>query len=169
MAKATPANSANSDAKAVAIRELTNDELLSIGTFEDALALVQETYGDVLAADEVIGNGFKLLKNKDLLVGVAFVALKWKFLPGDFGRDYTNILLVTEGGDRYLMNDGGAGITRELQEFSARTDRMGGVVFRNGLTSSTYDFCGECRSTECDEPGTHKMTPATTHYLDLSA
>lgn len=155
---------------AVALREFSNDELLSISTFEDAARLVEEVYGDVLLADQVIGNGFRLLTDKNKLVDVPFIALQWKFLDGDFNRPYTNLLVVTDSGSKYLVNDGGSGITRDLMEFSNRTGRTGGVVVRGGLSASTYDFCSACGSTECvDESGTHRMTPATTFYLNLTA
>jgi len=154
---------------AVAVRQFSNEDLLNISSFEDAIALVNEAYGDVLTADEVIGNGFRMLGDKHKLVGVPFVAVQWKFFDGDYGTSYTNMMVVTDRGDRYLVNDGGAGITKELMEFSARSDRMGGVVFRNGLAASTYDFCSDCRSTSCEVPEEHRMTPATTFYLDLSA
>jgi hypothetical protein len=169
VAKAVRAETEGDPTTAVAVRQFTNEDLLNISTFEDALALVAETYGDVLAADEVIGNGFRMLANKEKLVGTPFVAIQWKFFDGDYGSKYTNLLVVTDRGDRYLVNDGGAGITRDLMEYSTRTSRMGGVVFRNGLSSSTYDFCSECGSTVCEAPDEHRMTPATTFYLDLSA
>lgn len=157
---------------AVAIRQISNDDLLNISSFEDALAFVAEVYGDVLAADEVIGNGFKMLSNKGLLVGVPFVAVQWKFHVSDYNDSfYTNMLVVTDKGDRYLVNDGGSGITRDLKDYSDRSGRMGGLVFRNGLSESTYSFCDDCRvaTVRCADPDNHKQGPATTYYLDLSA
>lgn len=157
--------------KAVAIREITNDELLEITSFEDAIALVEEVYGTALLADQVIGNGFRMLTNKSTLVGKGIVLLKWKFLPGDFASEYVNMLVVTADGDRYLVNDGGSGIAQQLREFSDRSDRFGGLVVRNGFTQSDYTFCSEtgcALGTKCQEEG-HKRTPASTFYLDLTA
>jgi hypothetical protein len=170
MAVKKTTDSAQAESAAVAVRQISNDDLLNISSFEDALAFVAEQYGDVLAADEVIGNGFRMLADKNKLVGTPFVAVQWKFHPGDFDGYYTNMLVVTDQGDRYIVNDGGAGITRELMEFSKRSNRMGGVVFRNGLSASTYTFCATCQSAKCeDDTNSHKLTPATTFYLDLSA
>lgn len=157
--------------KAVATREISNDELLEISSFEDAIALVEEVYGTVLLADQVIGNGFRMLANKSALVGKGIVLLKWKFLPGDFAREYVNMLIVTEDGDRYLVNDGSTGIAAQLREYSDRADRFGGMVVRNGFTESSYTFCSEpgcVLGAKCQEEG-HKRTPASTFYLDLTA
>jgi hypothetical protein len=143
------------------VPEYRNSDLQGISTFDDALALLRETYGNtgIIAADEVIGSGFGLLTNKDLLVGVPFVILKWQFYPGKFTSEFSTCMVVTTDGRKYLVNDGGTGICKQLTELTAETGRQGGLVARKGLSRSDYTYT--------DERG--EESPATTYYIDTSA
>lgn len=138
-----------------------NDDLQGIETFEDALALMREQYGDtgVITADEVIGNGFALLSNKDHLIGVPFALVKWQFYPGKFANNFVTIMVVTSEGKKYLVNDGSKGLCAQLEALTETNGRQGGMVARKGLTRSDYTYV--------DEQG--KENPASTYYLDTSA
>jgi hypothetical protein len=140
-----------------------NSDLQSIRTFEDTIALMREEYGDggVLTVDEVIGNGFGLLQNKDHLVGVPFALLKWQFYPGKFQDQFVTVMVVTQDGKKYLVNDGSTGLCKQLWEVTATTGRSGGVVARKGLTRSDYKWI--------DEADGGKEKDAHTFYLDTSA
>lgn len=148
-------------AVAVKVPEYRNSDLLEITTFEDTLRLMQETYGDggIVSVDEVIGNGFGLLENKDHLVGVPFALLKWQFYPGKFAQEFVTIMVVTQDGKKYLVNDGSQGLCKQLYELTQSMGRHGGMVARKGLTRSDYEYT--------DENG--KSHDACTYYLDTSA
>lgn len=139
-----------------------NSDLQAVTTFEDALALMRETYGDtgVITADEVIGNGFAMLKTKDVLIGVPFALVKWQFYPGRYANNFVSAMVVTKDGKKYLLIDGGTGICAQLQEVTDNTGRQGGMVARNGLTRSDYTYT---------DSETQEETPAHTFYIDTSA
>jgi hypothetical protein len=139
---------------------VSDDALGEITSFDDALALLTETYGEagIVVASDVLGDGFAMLTNKDLLIGVTFVAVKWTITMGDHG-EFAVVKLVTIDGKKYVVTDGSTGLHQQLSDFSAKTGRYGGLVVKNGLRKSDYTYT--------DENG--KETPATTYYLDLTA
>ena len=55
------------------VPKYSDDELLSVQSFEDAYALAVQYYGEenLVSADETIGNGFRLLADKDTLIDVS--------------------------------------------------------------------------------------------------
>lgn len=138
----------------------SDTDLLAINTFEDALNLARELYGaeNLVTADQVLGNGFRLLKDKAQLIGKAFIALSWRFNPGDFG-EFVSMLVVTEDGGKYIVNDGSTGVCQTLASYTNATGRHGGMVARNGFTVSNYEYE--------DEKG--EKHPASTYYIDTSA
>lgn len=142
--------------------KLSDDALKGITSFEDALTLLAETYGEesIVVASEVLGDGFAVLdsKNKNTLIGVAFVLVNWDFSVGDNG-EYVVARIVTADGRKLVMIDGSTGICKQLQSYSANTGKYAGMVVKNGLRQSTYDYT--------DDKGETKS--ATTYYLDVSA
>lgn len=137
------------------------EELAGILTFGDALALAGQKYGEdnVAVASEEIGDGFKLLENKDLLIGVGMILLTWNFSMGDHG-EFVSIRLVTQDNAKYIVNDGSTGIRDQLIAYSnKKAGKQGGLFCAKGLRRSDYTFK--------NEQGTD--TPATTYYLDTSA
>lgn len=161
--KTNSANSTeNEPSTAVAIPKFSDADLRAISTFDDAMALVAETFGqeNIFTADQVIGNGFRVLsKNeKDRLIGVECMFLSWRFNPGKFADEFVTALIVTRAGEKYLMNDGSSGICKQLQQVTETTGREGGMYVRNGLSRSDYEYE--------DENG--EMKPASTYYIDQS-
>jgi len=137
------------------------DELAGIKSFDDALALVAEKLGGqekVGVADQEIGDGFKLLENKDTLIGIEMLLVTWDFHMGDFG-EFVSAKVVTRDGQKYIVNDGSSGIRDQLMQYSAKKNSQGGLFCRKGLRRSEYKYT--------DEKGNE--TPATTYYLDTSA
>lgn len=140
----------------------TVDELQGIESFDDALKLAAEKYGaeNIALASDVIGDGFKLLENKDQLCGVQMLILSWTFNMGDFG-EYASARIVTheDGATRkFVVNDGSTGIRDQLMSYEAKTGRQGGLLVSKGFRRSDYEFE--------DEKG--KKQKGTTYYLDLS-
>src|SRR5690242_7517673 len=99
----------------VQIPKYSDEELLSVQSFEDAYALAVQYYGEenLVRADETIGNGFRLLANKDTLVDTPLILLGWRFNPGDFG-EFVTMMVVTKDGRKFVVNDGGTGICQQL-------------------------------------------------------
>lgn len=138
-----------------------NEDLSSLTSFEEAMALVQRELGEaaVVDASQAIGDGFKMLDNKDLLCGVEFLAIGWNFTMGDFG-EFVAAKVVTRDGQKYVLIDGSTGIYQQISEYSGKTGRMGGLWVKNGLRKSEYEY---------EDESTGKLTPAVTYYLDVSA
>lgn len=142
----------------------SDDELLGIDSFDAALELAQRELGGIAAADQEIGNGFSILDNdrKDILVGAPMLLLSWNFNIGDFGPFVSAMVVAKVGGQtlKYVLNDGSSGIFRQLDEYSNRTGRMGGLIVRKGLRVSEYEY---------EDPQSGEKRPAKTYYLDTSA
>lgn len=156
-------------------RQFSDDQLRNITSIEDALALAADAYGGTISAEELeIGNGFKLLgDDKDRLVGMPFLLLAYTFNEGDFG-EFASCLLITDRGDKVIMNDGSSGIYEQLLDIMKTTDRMGGIHFPRGLRKSTYDTCTECgkprkpsaKVCSCGDV-TERRAKGNTYYLDV--
>jgi hypothetical protein len=169
------------------MRELTDDVLRGIGdtgdAFADALAIAEQLYGSVQDITEEFGTGFELVSDKNSLVGVKFVLLKWNFTQGDFGV-FVSAAVVTAKGRKYILNDGSTGICQQLREFSMRTGKFGGFVAPRGLRSSQYATCQACgkprssfdetcpgilqNGSVCGDTNTARGT-GSTYYLDTAA
>lgn len=156
------------EAAAEGSKELTKaiftvDELQAIESFDDALRLATEKYGagNIALASDVIGDGFKLLENKDQLIGIQMIVLSWTFNMGDFG-EYASARIVTHEDNgvsrKYVVNDGSTGIRDQLMSYEAKTGRTGGLLVSKGFRRSDYEF----------EDDKGKKQKGTTYYLDLS-
>jgi hypothetical protein len=150
--------------KVLAKRAFSDNELLSITTFEDALALAAEIYGqeNLVRADQVLGNGFHILQKneKHKLIGTTCLFLSWRFNESKYAEDpFVSALVVTKDGGKYILNDSGYGVRNTLWEYTETSGRSGGLVAVNGLNK--YD--GE----HIDEH-TGEVTPYTTYFIDTS-
>jgi hypothetical protein len=117
-------------------------QLRAIGSLEDAIALGTEILGTPMvdAADE-IGNGFEILRSdqKHLLIDQPFYVLTVDFQEGDIGP-FCSALIVTEGGKKYVLNDGGTGIYQQLEDWCNTQNKRGGMMVNHGLRESKYDL-----------------------------
>lgn len=141
-------------------KNISTEELASLASFDDALKLVQAKVGEQnvgVAADE-IGDGFKLLDNKDVLSGVAIIIITWDFHQGDHG-EFVSCKVMTKDGQKYIVNDGSTGIRDQLIQYSKKKGTQGGLFCEKGLRRSDYTYT--------DESG--KESSASTYYLDTSA
>ena len=140
-------------------------DLRDVDSFDQAIALVQNTLGSVDVASDVLGDGFALLdtKNKAQLVGVPCVFAEWTFNDGDFGTFVSaRVIARTEvGGVRKLIiNDGSTGIAETLAKYTKDTGKTGGLLAPRGLRVSEYEYV---------DPQTGERKPAKTYYIDTSA
>lgn len=160
---------------------VSDDDLRGITSYEDALALAEAINGTVTDISERLGSGFELLDNKDKskLEGKGFIALLWRFTKGDFGM-FASMALVTVDGERYIVNDGSAGIMRQLAELSSAVNPVfGGLRVPRGLRMSDYKTCPKCNrpmpqdQVMCDTPGCgydgEERSKGETYYLDTAA
>lgn len=94
--------------------------------------------GELITAEDALGNGFTLIKDKDKLLGVSFLALEWRFNASDkFGEgEFVSIYCITEDDKKYVINDSGVGICKKLRELSDRTGQYGPMFVAQGLTVS---------------------------------
>lgn len=153
-----------SDGATVAMRgpQFDDDTLLSIKSFDDALSLASQELGEIADVGETLGNGFAVLENKDALIDVPCLFLSWNFNNGDFG-EFVSAMVVARsesGGSRkVILNDGSTGIFQQLEAYTKRTGKMGGLIARHGLTRSDYDYT--------DDKG--QVRPASTYYINTAA
>jgi hypothetical protein len=157
-AEAREAWSAQRDAVAAG-RELERQEEISrepipyVSSFEDAV----EQFGDELATID----DYEKLDDKEALIGKPFAIMRWWFTPSDVGErgEFAVLKIITkvplydpQGVERtkFTVVDGSTGIYAQLKEITNRTGKSGGLVCRNGLRASRYEYQG---------------MPATTFYL----
>jgi hypothetical protein len=125
-------------------------DVTNLTSMEDALALWESTH----RADEVLGDGFTALADKDKLVGVAFAIPKFKIVQGDFG-EFVVVWAITRDGHKLRFSDGSSGIKEQLLRYQELTGQYGGLVCQTGLTRSDYEY----------EDADGNMRPATTYYI----
>jgi hypothetical protein len=138
---------------------LTKDTetLASITSFQDAMQALSDAGINTVDYSEEFGDGFQLMKGNDqkgTLVGVPFVILGIKFAEGDYDESFAILHVVTEDGRKCIIVDGGSGVCAQAKAMAAK-GITAGVLVKNGLTRSDYDYV--------DEKG--KTAPATTFYL----
>lgn len=150
------------DEVAIPRTDFDDDALLAIESFDDALGLLAEQGETIVHADEVIGNGFAILKDKSRLVGVELLFLGWNFNDGENGKFVSAYAIAKMEGAKhplkYIINDGSTGLCAQLQAYTNKTGKTTGLHCKNGLTRSDYtvEIDGETRQ-------------ASTFYLDTSA
>lgn len=144
---------------------ISTAQLAEVTSFDDALALIESTYGaDALVlASDVLGDGFTLCENKDQLIGVPCAFVSWADSVGDFGP-YVVARVVTQDGRKLVIVDGSTGIYSQLVAFTERFGRSGGLVSKNGLRRSDYEYDDVDKQT-----GETVKRPASTYYVDTSA
>lgn len=160
-----------------------HDQLASIESFSQAVALATETFGGVVNAheDPNLGTGFRLTTDEDKyrLCGVPLLLLDWRFNAGDYGDDYVSVHAIQQDENgkaiKLVINDGGTGICRDLRTYTEKTGRKGGVFCRRGLRVSEYDTdaetglpIGKMMVAEYHKAG-KKVGKGKTFYLDFSA
>ena len=123
---------------------ISDQQLRDITSFEDAFAVAAEVHGQVLTADEELGNGFALLdeEGKSKLVGIPLMLLEWNFVLGDYGAEFVTIRAIAFnegiGIRKVIINDGSTGICQQLQSYADRTGRSGSLLVKHGLRESSY-------------------------------
>lgn len=156
---------AGSQEVAVQVPEYNTEDLQNLKEWGDLDAFVAQYGIDVLPADQTLGDGFGILKDKHKLVGVPMMILEWRTNTGDNTKGaggFTSMRVVAKADNnsmlKYIVNDGSQGIHKQLTEFTESRKVRGGLFVKKGLSASDY---------EVEVDGV--MKPVTTFYLDTSA
>lgn len=149
---------------------LSDDDLRSIHTIEDALNLFERNSVTVANAKEEIGDGFAYTDDKDALIGRPLLLVKWdssnsSSYTDENGEPLDNVQVwaITEiNGTVHKLRfvDFSTGICRQLKELTERTGRTMGLAVPRGLRRSDFEYT---------DPITGRTSPASTYYLDIDA
>jgi hypothetical protein len=145
-----------------ATNSITEEVLANVNDFAAARQAAINAYGQVFFADESMGSGYKVLNStsKDILCNVPIAFLSWTFNQGDNGEFVTAYVIVEIDGNtsKYIVNDGGNGIYKQLKEFTDEHNVNGGLFVRHGLRKSDY--------MRTNDEG--KNVNRTTYYINTS-
>lgn len=120
----------------VAVPDQVPDEALAgIQNFEDAVGYFNGNEG-VTNAGDVLGDGFAITNDKDILVNIPFLILDWTEILGDQGL-YVSVRLMTSDSRKYRISDGSTGICKQLNELASKGVTRG-VFVKGGLVKSEY-------------------------------
>lgn len=124
--------------------------LRNLASFDDAVALLTDTYGSVEDATQVIGSGFQLTDThgKYKLIDEPFIIVRMAFPQSTEYKDsetgeplhYAVLHIMTRDGRKLIITDGGVGIYQQCEEYALRSGRRGGLYVPGGLRVSEYDL-----------------------------
>lgn len=119
------------------------DELVDLGSFEEAVALLNSHGVDIVGShgiEEFVGDGFDFV-DKSALVNIPFVILKYVHrMSPTYDVPMLQVWAMTATNRRVKFVDFGAGFREELSTYEKRSGRSAvGVVLENGLVANSYD------------------------------
>lgn len=119
------------------------DELVEIGSFDQAVELLTSHGVNLVGSDEIeqyVGDGFDFV-NKSALVNIPFVILRDQHrMSPSYDVPMVQIWAMTATNRRVKFVDFGAGFREQLSTYEQRTGRSAiGMVCKHGLEASTYD------------------------------
>lgn len=142
----------------------SDEQLLAVDSFDAALELLANEGVVIDHAEETLGNGFAILKDKGLLCGVELLFLSWQFNNGDNGEFVSANVIARMPGQKtpskFVVNDGSTGIRDQLKLYTKKTGKTAGLHAKRGFTRSDYTYTDET---------TKETKGATTFYIDTSA
>jgi hypothetical protein len=158
---------ANVESRVVEFRSPTVTELSEVHSFEDAIRLATEVYGEIIPSFD-LGDGFVGI-DKEELVGVPFLVMGWGLGWSDYGVNerFSILRVVTRNNDKYRIIDGGSGIHRTMMDkFGGDPANFRALMALGGLSKGEYtprDADGEPLK---DGKGT-PILKATTYRIDV--
>lgn len=127
-----------------------------VDNLADARALLESHYGAVLSSSNLFGDGAEFIKDKNVMVGVAFIILDFRFVVDpDTEREYVSVLVMNGEGKKARFNDGSTGVYAQLKKVHEEYGVIG-ITCKNGLRKSDY-------AVEIDG----KKEKAVTYYLSV--
>lgn len=140
----------------------------------DEIARYFADKGVNVSDNEIDGiKSLSIVDNKDSLIDVSFLILSWKFNPGDYGNEFVSAEIMLRDGSRFVLNDGGTGIAKQLRDLSDyRTEHghptpFAGRMISGGLRKSSFWFHAASGQTATKRPEGEGWAPASTYYLDF--
>jgi hypothetical protein len=135
---------------------LADSALRKIESIADVLRLTQ---GNVPSVGDILGDGFSVLTDKRLLLDKAFVIVRYgQHTSEKNGGTFTTLHVVTDTGEKLIVNDGSTGIHAQCQEIRNAMGRVAPLHVPRGLRMSEYDYTNE----------KGEVSRATTFYLNQS-
>jgi hypothetical protein len=141
----------------VPVDGFTDDALKEFDSWDD----VAKVTGNVTVAADVLGNGYSILEDKSKLLNEPFMIVKYGVHPSEKiqGKLFTTIHVLTKGGDKYVVNDGGTGIHQQLTDLKTQMGTVCPLMVSRGLRVSEYDY---------EDPNTGEKTKAETYYINTA-
>jgi hypothetical protein len=134
-----------------------------VQTWDDAIAFLAEQGYDVQTAEQTeqaLGDGFEFMRDKNQLVNVPFIVLDYKQgFSERYNTPYCTVWAMTGTNKRVKFIDMSTGIAADLMSATSRGYKPQGMIFRQGLTSSSYDVK--------DDAGNKTGETGTTFYLNV--
>ena len=113
----------------------------------DSFADVINSGVPVVNSRDALGDGYRLIPDKDLLVKVPFVIVSYVFnVEEDTKRVFVTMRVLTKNDEKWIVNDGGTGILAQMQEASDRALPLP-IYVEGGLRKSTYNHPQHGKST----------------------
>lgn len=145
------------------ISRFSDDQLRALEP-ANVRALLADTGTPSTDIDDILGTGFKVAENKDLLIGRPFLILDWHYTDGDHGV-FVSLLAVTQT-EKIVINDGGSGILAQIQALESEGYSGSAIRVMRGLRKSEFwydpnDPKGEKYKSQ--EDPSYKL--GTTYYL----
>ena len=147
----------------------------NVSDSRSALDFLLEMGVTLIDAKDVIGDGFEVVQDKDLLINAPFVVLSWRTTDSTkYKGTFVSVMCVgiattdRKQSDKFVdvkfvFNDGSTGIMKQLHKIegisgsdSRVEEVVGGLICRNGLRQSTYPYT---------DKQTGEISQATTYYL----
>lgn len=144
-------------ANAIAKRLFSDDDLRALKSMSDLTDLLNSRELNVTTITDVLGDGFELVDENDILVKIPFVMLTETESMGDFGP-FVTIRVMTKDGRKLIVNDGSTGIRDQMRSLRAKGIELP-VWVPGGLRVSRYQFI---------DPNTGEEKSARTFYLATS-
>lgn len=150
---------------------ISADKYRDVETLEDAVKLLLEHGETVEKVEDVLGDGFSVLKDKNSLVGAPTLLMSWSFHKGSYKRDDEEgeenegeefrefvaircVARTSKGNIKVIVNDGSSGIYKQLKDYTEKYGKSSGLYADKGFRKSEYEYKGN---------------PAKTYYIDSSS
>lgn len=159
----------------VANASFTEDQLRDIVDFDAAVKAVESRGGTVANIADELGDGFSKVEDKDLLVGIPFMILDFRFNESEYGDQYVTVSCMTKANEKLIFNDGSSGVRDQLFNLKDRPNRT--FLVPHGLRKSQYDICADCLRphpttrdvcSHCTSSNNERKS-GSTFYIDTSA
>jgi hypothetical protein len=160
-AKKTNVDDETDNEKEVEKWRVTLDELVEVGSFDDAVALLNSHGVELVGSDgieEFVGDGFDYVE-KAALVNIPFVIMKYVHrMSPTYDVPMVQVWGMTATNRRVKFVDFGTGFREQIATYEKRSGRSAvGLILKNGLVANTYDT----------QDATGKDIKATTYRINF--